>query len=215
MTSTGVILVVSMARSKKRRAALASRRWGDEHVDDLAELVDRTVDVAPPTGDLCVALIGLPAIADGVAAWPGGIDQQRREPLDPAVDGGMVDLDPAVGEQLLDVAIGQPKAQVPANRQHDHVRWKAEAGEGRSCERSSAERRGLMATVCLPAAPSQQMHQRHLRSWGPVGRPAWCYACASTGHVWLAAQSSLSLAASAAWRRCGRYLQLTEGGQAA
>jgi hypothetical protein len=110
--------------------------WGDEHVDDLAELVDRTVDVAPPTGDLCVALIGLPAVADGVAAGPGGIDQQRREPLDPAVDGGVVDLDPAVGEQLLDVAIGQPEAQVSANRQHDHLGWKAEAGEGRSCVRS-------------------------------------------------------------------------------
>ena len=59
---------------------------GDEHVDDLAELVDRTVDVAPPTGDLCLSLIGLPAVADGVAAGPGGVGQQRREPLDPAVD---------------------------------------------------------------------------------------------------------------------------------
>jgi hypothetical protein len=48
----------------------------------------------------------------------------------------VVDLDPAVGEQLLDVAIGQPEAQVSANRQHDHLGWKAEAGEGRSCERS-------------------------------------------------------------------------------
>jgi hypothetical protein len=93
-TFTGVSLVVPMARSKKRRGCLGVALRGDQHVDDLAELVDRTVDVAPPTGDLCVALIGLPAVADGVAAWPGGIDQQRREPLDPAVDGGVVDSTP-------------------------------------------------------------------------------------------------------------------------
>jgi hypothetical protein len=49
---------------------------------------------------------------------------------------------------------------------------------------------------------------------GPVGRLASCYPRPSTGHVWLAAQSGLSLAAGAARRRCGRYLRVTEGGQA-
>jgi hypothetical protein len=61
---------------------------GDEHVDDLAELVDRAVAVAPPTGDLHLGLVHEPAIPDQVAAGPGGVGQQRREPLDPAVDGG-------------------------------------------------------------------------------------------------------------------------------
>jgi hypothetical protein len=41
--------------------------WGDEHVDDLADLVDRTVDIAPPTGDLHVGLVHEPAIPDQVA----------------------------------------------------------------------------------------------------------------------------------------------------
>jgi hypothetical protein len=109
-TSTGVILVVPMARSKKAAGCLGVALWGDEHVDDLAELVDRAVDVAPPTGDLHVGLVHEPAIPDQVAAGPGGVGQQRREPLDPAVDGDVVDLDPALGEQLLDVAIGQPEA---------------------------------------------------------------------------------------------------------
>ena len=44
---------------------------GHEHVDDLAELVDRAVHVAPLPGDLQVGLIDLPAVADGVAAGPG------------------------------------------------------------------------------------------------------------------------------------------------
>jgi hypothetical protein len=76
----------------------------------LADLVDRTVDIAPPTGDLHVGLVHEPAIPDQVAAGPGGVGQQRREPLHPAVDGGVVDVDPAFGEQLLDVAVGEAEA---------------------------------------------------------------------------------------------------------
>jgi hypothetical protein len=49
--------------------------WGDEHVDHLAELVDRAVDIAPLAGDLDVGLVDLPAVADGVAAGPGGVGQ--------------------------------------------------------------------------------------------------------------------------------------------
>jgi hypothetical protein len=99
-----------MARSKKRRAAAALRCWGDEHVDDLAELVDRAVDVAPPAGDLHVGLIDPLTVPDRVAAGPGGLGQQRREPQHPSVDGYVVDLDPTFGEQLLDVAIRQREA---------------------------------------------------------------------------------------------------------
>jgi hypothetical protein len=50
-----------------------------------------------------------------VSAWPGGVGQQRREALDPAVDGGVVDVDAALGEQLFDVAVGEAEAQVPAD----------------------------------------------------------------------------------------------------
>jgi hypothetical protein len=57
---------------------------------------------------------------------------QRREPHHPAVDGDVVDLDAAFGEQLLDVAIGQRKAQVPTDRQDDHIGREAEPGEGRA-----------------------------------------------------------------------------------
>ena len=46
---------------------------GDKHVDDLAELVDRAVHIAPPGGDLHIGLVHLPAVADGVAAG-------RRQP---------------------------------------------------------------------------------------------------------------------------------------
>jgi hypothetical protein len=45
-----------------------------------------------------------------VPAGAGGLGQQRREPLYPAVDGDVVDLDPTLGEQFLDVAIRQREA---------------------------------------------------------------------------------------------------------
>jgi len=64
-----------------------------EHVDDLPELVDRPVDVAPPAGHPDVGLVHEPAVADGVPARPGSLGQQRCEPLDPAVDGDVIDLD--------------------------------------------------------------------------------------------------------------------------
>jgi hypothetical protein len=41
-----------------------------------------------------------------MALGSSGIGQQWREPLHPAVDGGVVDLDAALGEQLLGVAVG-------------------------------------------------------------------------------------------------------------
>jgi hypothetical protein len=49
-----------------------------------------------------------------VAAESGGIDQQRREPLHPPQHGDVVDVDAALGEQLLDVAVGQAVLQVPS-----------------------------------------------------------------------------------------------------
>jgi hypothetical protein len=41
-----------------------------------------------------------------VPAGPGGLGQQWREPQDPPVDADVIDLDAALGEQFLDVAIG-------------------------------------------------------------------------------------------------------------
>jgi hypothetical protein len=74
-----------------------------------------------------------------VPAWPGGIGQQRCEPLDPAVDRDMVDLDAALGEQLFDVAIGQAEAQIPADRNDDDVGREAETGEGGACRGRRAQ----------------------------------------------------------------------------
>jgi hypothetical protein len=88
------------------------------------------VDIAPAPGHLDIGLIHLPAAADRVLAGSGCLGQQRREAQHSAVDRHMVHLDTPLGEELLDVAIGQSEAQTPANRQHDHIGREAEACEG-------------------------------------------------------------------------------------
>jgi len=48
----------------------------------------------------------------------------------------VVDLDAALGQQLLDVAVGEPEPEVPADRHDDHIGREAEAGERRPrCDR--------------------------------------------------------------------------------
>jgi len=57
----------------------------------------------------------LPVIIAGSGAELGG------EPLDPPVDSDVIDGDCALGQQLLDVPVGQAIAQVPADRDRDHL----------------------------------------------------------------------------------------------
>jgi hypothetical protein len=122
---------------------------GDEHVDDLPELVDAAVQVSPPAGDLHIRLVHQPAVTDGVPARPGGIGEQGREPLDPPVDGDMVDLNAPFGEQFLDVAVGQAEAQIPANREHDDIGWEAEPAKADRVAGAGRGRRVLMPAVSL------------------------------------------------------------------
>ena len=46
----------------------------------------------------------------------------RGEPLDPPVQGHVVDIDATLGEKLFQVPVGPPVPQVLADRQQDHLR---------------------------------------------------------------------------------------------
>ena len=94
-------------------------------------LVDRPVEIRPLAGDLDVGLIGEPPVTRGVPGWPGGLDELRCEALDPPIDGDVIDPDAALGQQLLNVTVGQAVTQVPADGDRDHPPRKAEASEHR------------------------------------------------------------------------------------
>jgi hypothetical protein len=126
----------------------------------------------PSPAWLHIRLVHLPAVADSVPAGASGLGQQRREPLDPPVDRDVVDLDTPLGEQLLDISVGQAEAQIPADGEHDDVGWEAEAGKGRSRKRSwasaAASHTGsLAASTCSWAQPPQWHRWSAMRSAGP------------------------------------------------
>src|ERR1700730_4246565 len=80
------------AMSAKRRREEPSRSPNiaagrDVDVDDLAVLIDRTVDVPPPARDLHIGLIDEPAVADRMAPRSGRVGQERREALHPPEHG--------------------------------------------------------------------------------------------------------------------------------
>ena len=74
----------------------------------------------------------------------------------------MVDLDAALGQQLLDVPVGQPEAQIPADRYDNDIGWEAEAGEGRPSARNGIRAARAHAGSLPTRVRSLQMQQRPL-----------------------------------------------------
>jgi hypothetical protein len=114
-------------------------------------LVDRPIHVAPPAGDLHIGLVDMPAVSDGVSTGPGGVDEERRQPLHPPVHGDVIDLDPTLGQEIFDIAVGEPEPQVPAHRENDHLRREPEALErrARNCGDQTSMRSAHPTTVAI------------------------------------------------------------------
>jgi hypothetical protein len=61
----------------------------------------------------------------------------------------VVDLDTALSEQLLDIAVGQAEAQVPADRDDDDLGWELKADEGGPRDGSGTRAASSHAPVSL------------------------------------------------------------------
>ena len=61
----------------------------------------------------------------------GRVGEQGCEPLRPAVDGDVIDLNVAFGQKFLDVAVRQAVAQIPAHGHRDDLGGEPEAAERR------------------------------------------------------------------------------------
>lgn len=78
----------------------------------------------------CFGVDNLAELIDGPVRYfqrAGRVDQAVSEPLHPQVDADGVNLDTALGPQLLDIALRQAISEIPAHGQHAHLR--REAGE--------------------------------------------------------------------------------------
>ena len=109
------------------RSQVAADREHD--VDDLTVLVDSPVQVRPPAGHLHVGLIDEPPVTRQPAAGASSFDELGGEPLNPPVDGHVINADAAFAEQLLDVPVREAVSQVPAHRDGNHLTREPEAGE--------------------------------------------------------------------------------------
>lgn len=103
-------------------------------------------------------------------AWPCGIDQQRSEPLYPPDDRDVIDHYAALSEQLFDVSVRQPVAQVPAHRHCDHL-W-------RDAEPPLAE----LAALATPSGRYGPAHIAYVKSL--VSKYSSSLASISTGTSW-------------------------------
>ena len=72
------------------------------------------------------------------------------EPLHPPVEGDVVDVDPALGQELLEIAVGQAVAEVPAHRQEDHLRRELEPRECRAPMADRTNRAVMLHPISLP-----------------------------------------------------------------
>src|SRR5437762_2990266 len=108
---------------------------------------------------LHVGLVDEPTVADPVTARSGRLGQQRREALHPPKHADVIDLDPPLSHELLDIAIGEPEPHVPVHRQDNYVGWNrkplnAEGGTGKDWrERSVIPPLSSAPTQCNSALP--------------------------------------------------------------
>jgi len=144
-----------------RCSGITARR--DEHINDPPQLVDgagrRGANGRQPSRRFRRPASG----RHRVPAGSGGLGQQRREALDPAVDGGVVDFDAAFGEQFLDVEVGEAEAEVQRTARTITSGGKQKSANADRETGAGRGRRVLIATVCRLRARSPQMQQCRAR----------------------------------------------------
>ena len=91
----------------------------------------------------------------------------ERDGPRPSIDQrNSADVIDVYGEQLLDVAVQQSVAEIPANRQQDHVGREPVAGERRRCRTATTNHAGTLGLAPVPS--TQQCPARH----HPLLRPS-------------------------------------------
>ena len=144
----------------------------EQGVDGLAGAVDGAVEVAPLPVDPEVGLVDGPRPTARAQVPPHPLLELRGEALDPAVHGRVVDLDPAIGQHALKVAVADRELQVPAHRPQDDLGREAEAAErpgvGHEQRSRIGGRWGNAAPTRLEAAAQRNGTLRRIDHRSPV-----------------------------------------------
>ena len=135
---------------------------------------------------------GQVATAAGISdrtARPRRVDQQRCEPLHPAMQCDVIHLDAAFREEFFKVSVRQPEPQIPAHCKHDHLRREpvyderkrqrcghcdtTTAVHGRTSSSLTQVRQRNSASRC-PWPGMGMVRAAPTRSGRPLRRRRWC-----------------------------------------
>jgi len=108
----------------------------DQHVENLALVIDSTPEIQPLARDAHHHLVQMPAIARPRAALAQPSRDRQAELQHPAPHGFVGDVEPAFGQQFLDIAIAQGEAEIEPDRMLDDLGREAMAA---IAERSRAD----------------------------------------------------------------------------
>jgi hypothetical protein len=92
------------------------------------------------------------------------VTELRGEGLHPPVYRHVIDLDAALGQQLLDVAVGQPVAQVPAHRDSDDFSREPVASRSRR-DRTRSDHRVSVPAPHRPLQRNSACHADDHKCW--------------------------------------------------
>src|SRR5271170_5409667 len=109
----------------------------NQHVQDLAFVIDGTPEIHPFAGDPDNHLVKMPAVARSRTVPPEPPCDHRPEFQHPAAHALVRDVQPALGKKFLDVAIAQRETQVEPHSMLNDNRRKAVAAVSNFCHRVS------------------------------------------------------------------------------
>jgi hypothetical protein len=99
-------------------------------------------------------------------ARAGDLDELRGEALYPSVDADVIDGDAALGQKFLDIVVGQSVAQIPADRDRDHLTRRPEPSEHR--RRTRRRHRTSLHPPPPHSPPTQQCRANSVTGTGSV-----------------------------------------------
>ena len=99
---------VIQSRGKEPASARQVPLLRHQYVDDLAILVDRSIQVDSAPGSFHIRFVGKPPITGHMPAGSSRVDQQRSKPLHPPKHCHVIDLDATLGQQFFHVSVDIP-----------------------------------------------------------------------------------------------------------
>ena len=113
------LLLEQLAHQPQRRPTVASAL--DQHVEDLALVIDGAPEIRPLAGDAHHHLVQMPAIARPRATLAQPSRDRGTELQHPSPHRFVGDVEPSFGQQLLDIAVAQGEAEIEPDRVLDDL----------------------------------------------------------------------------------------------